>query len=306
MNTNYNLETVYTLKQPLSHIGSLESATSFLNTIRVMGDGKPEDVFVYTGNAIRGKWRDCAAMYLLDWLGIKVSKKAFHLLFSGGSIAGDQSVDVEQIKQVRDTLPAVSLFGGGLGNQILCGKLSQTFAYPVCSETRKIVPENIGSVDYSKQALSWRVMTGEADFSRHDDLKATNLDKYCADGTAAPVKGKKDDAPAQMRYTVEYLVPGTQLWHSMILRCEDAELGALVSALNVWGTAPYLGGMANKGFGLVDADISLVIDGVRHPFWSVRDGQIDMSDLAQTALAAYNARLDERRDEAITLLEAMK
>ena len=48
------IETIYTLQQPLSHIGESESTVSFLNTIRIVANGKVEEVFALTGNSIRG------------------------------------------------------------------------------------------------------------------------------------------------------------------------------------------------------------------------------------------------------------
>ena len=68
------IEFEYTLKQALSHIGESEGTTTFLNTIRVLSEGKVQEVFAYTGNAIRGTLRDCAARYLLNLLGVKVDK----------------------------------------------------------------------------------------------------------------------------------------------------------------------------------------------------------------------------------------
>lgn len=85
---HYRIETIYTLLQPLSHIGESESTQSFLNTTTVVNDGKPEEVFVYTGNALRGMLRDCGARYLLNKLEIQVPLKAFHLLLVAGVLVG--------------------------------------------------------------------------------------------------------------------------------------------------------------------------------------------------------------------------
>ena len=76
LDKTYRIETIYTLKAPLSHIGSSESTETFLNTITIRNGDKVNDVFAYTGNAIRGAWRDAGARYLLDRLdGLKVPKK---------------------------------------------------------------------------------------------------------------------------------------------------------------------------------------------------------------------------------------
>lgn len=318
MDKTYHIETVYTLKQPLSHIGESESTETFLNTVRVLNNGKPVEVFAYSGNAIRGAWRDAGAAYLLDRLGeIQVPKKTFHLLFTGGSISGDQKIDVDAAKALRATLPFLSIFGGGVGNQILSGKIVQTFAFPVCAETTGIIPPGIEGIDYSAQATSWRKMTDEISFSRKDDSKDLLGDRYIARGTNL-LDGdlddtKKRDEPAtQMRYTVEVLIPGVQLWHSLSITCSELELGALVASIWNWAQRPYLGGMSGKGFGLVDADFRIVADGERQPFMLVQNGQLALAEPAKEAKEQYdfhlrnlyNQYLEGNKEKLVMMLES--
>ncbi len=319
-NKTYHIETVYGLKQPLSHIGESESTETFLNTVRVLSHGKPVEVFAYSGNAIRGAWRDCGAEYMLDRLGnIRVPKKAFHLLFTGGSISGEQKADIDAAKAMRTALPFVSIFGGGVGNQILSGKIAQTFAYPICAETVGIIPAGIPEIDYSAQQISWRKMTDEVSFTRKDDSKDYLGDKYIAkEGqmrlTGDTDKAKKSNEPAtQMRYTVECLIPGVQLWHSLNITCNEVELGALVASITRWAERPYLGGMSGKGFGLVDAKFELVdSDGKRSPFMLVKDGTQALAEPAKEAKDQYDAQmqdlynqyLDGNKESLVRLLEA--
>jgi hypothetical protein len=317
MDKTYHIETVYTLKQPLSHVGESESTETFLNTVRVLNGGKPVEVFAYTGNAIRGAWRDCGAEYLLDRLdGLQVPKKTFHLLFSGGSISGDQTVDISAAKALRAMLPFVSIFGGGIGNQILSGKIVQTFAFPVCAETMGIVPCGINVIDYAAKQTSWRKMTDEINFTRKDDSKDILGDKYIAHDVkllAGDVEKKKKDEPAtQMRYTVETLIPGVQLWHSLNITCNEVELGALVASIYQWAQKPFLGGMAGKGLGLVDANFEIVDnDGSRLPFISVKDGLLMLAEPAKAAKEQYDAQLrdlynqylDGNKSDLVKMLE---
>jgi hypothetical protein len=319
MDKTYHIETVYTLKQPLSHIGQAESTETFLNTVRVMYKGKPTEVFAYTGNAIRGAWRDCGAAYMLDRLGnIQVPKKAFHLLFTGGTISGEQKIDIDAAKQMRAALPFLSVFGGGVGNQILSGKIVQTFAFPVCAETVDIIPAGIDGVNYEAQAVSWRKMTDEISFTRKDDSKDILGDKYITKDIKLLSGGKdekkKSDEPAtQMRYTVECLVPGAQLWHSLNITCNEIELGALVASIHKWAEKPYLGGMAGKGLGLVDANFELVDnEGKRAPFIVLKDNALVLAEPAKSAKDQYDAQikdlynqyLDGNKESLIGLLES--
>lgn len=318
MDKTYHIETVYTLKQPLSHIGESESTETFLNTVRVLNNGKPVEVFAYSGNAIRGAWRDAGAVYLLERLGgVQVPKKTFHLLFTGGSISGDQKVDVDAAKALRATLPFLSIFGGGVGNQILSGKIVQTFAFPVCAETTGIIPPGIEGIDYSAQATSWRKMTDEISFSRKDDSKDLLGDRYIArgmnllDGDVDDDK-KRDEPTTQMRYTAEVLIPGVQLWHSLSITCGELELGALVASIWNWAQRPYLGGMSGKGFGLVDADFRIVAEDERQPFMLVQNGQLALAEPAKEAKEQYdfhlrnlyNQYLEGNKEKLVMMLES--
>lgn len=297
MAQHYRIETIYTLLQPLSHIGESESTQSFLNTTTVVNDGKPEEVFTYSGNAIRGALRDCGARYLLDKLGLQVPLKAFHLLFSGGSIGGTQAIDIDQAKMIRKALPFVSMFGGGVGNQILDGKMKQTFAYPICKETSDIVPTAVGTSEYS-----WRHFTNVVEFSRKDDEKNVVLtDKFLATdtdliGTEEKKSAAKKEPATQMRYGVEYLAPGTKLWHRWDIICDEVELGAFVSALFEWQKQPFLGGMSGKGFGLVNARMTIFVDGEEKDFMDINQNALTVGEVAKQAKETYDQHLQDIYD----------
>jgi hypothetical protein len=308
---NLTIETIYTLTQPLSHIGESESTQSFLNTVRILAGGKVQDVFCYSGNALRGAWRDCGAKYMMDKLGndFKLPKKAFHMLFTGGSISGEQSADVEAAKQLRTVVPILSVLGCAAGNQILEGKIKQTMAYPVCLETARLIPRDIPEIDYANTEISWRKLTGTIQFSRKDDAKTDIGDRYLASGESAALltgevkeNKKEGDAPTQMRYEVEYLVPGTQLYHRMTLsNCSEVELGAFVSCLAEWSKEPVLGGMSGRGFGQVNAVFKFSRPGEdREHFLTVSDGQLLMSPLAQSSKEAYDQHLINMYNQYLT------
>lgn len=293
------IETIYTLQQPLSHIGESESTVSFLNTIRIVANGKVEEVFALTGNSIRGTLRDCAARHLLDKLGVRVGKKEFNILFSGGNISGSMSTDIDQAKKYRELLPIISLFGAGVGNQILAGKMTQGFALPVCKETQEIIP----SIDCIKNELknsSWKNFTGTINFTRFDDSKNVNLQVYMQSDND---NTDKDSASTQMRYEVEYLVPGAQLYHIINL-CTDMEmeLGVFVAALEEFSNSPILGGMGGKGFGLCEAE--LIADG--ELFARIENGSISLCDKAKNALHEYNQFINDDSEEIIKFLGAVK
>ncbi|MGN0656090.1 MAG: hypothetical protein ACI4KR_04795 [Ruminiclostridium sp.] len=290
------LQTVFTLKQPLSHIGDSESATVFLNTIKIVNaENKAEDIFAYNGNALRGALRDCSARYLLNALGVKVKKQMFNILFSGGNISGNLCNDIDQAAKYRELLPMISLLGAGVGNQILAGKISQTFALPVCAETKHIITETNG-INPELFEMSWRKMTGTISFNRTDDLKNVNLNKY------AVAEEDKEKEPQQMRYEVEYYAPGTQLFHKMeIADANTLEIGALMAALYEFSENPVLGGMSSKGFGLCSVEMFSENQRVV----KIEDG-IELSHEMAEAFSSYNTFLAEKRAEIIEFIGGVK
>ncbi len=293
------IETIYTLQQPLSHIGESESTVSFLNTIRIVSSGKIEEVFALTGNSIRGTLRDCAARHLLDKLNVKVGKKEFNILFSGGNISGSMSTDIDQAKKYRELLPIISLFGAGVGNQILSGKMTQSFALPVCRETNEIIPQ-IDGIKNELRNNSWKNLTGTIEFTRFDDSKNVNYQKYLQtdnDNTDT------DSTSTQMRYEVEYLVPGSQLYHVINLSTDmDYEIGVFIAALEQFSYSPVLGGMGGKGFGLCEA--KLIADG--RLFVQIGNGTIKLYDMAKNALDKYNQFISDSSEDIIKFIGAVK
>ncbi|MEG3070994.1 MAG: hypothetical protein RQM92_09470 [Candidatus Syntrophopropionicum ammoniitolerans] len=224
-----------------------------------MADGQPVECFLYSGNSFRGILRDMAAKYLLDKLGVIIPLETFHLLFSGGSIGGKQSLDIDQARLYRKLLPAFSIFGGGVGNQIMEGKLKIGSMYPLVKECQRVIPEKYRD----KNAPSWKKWTYEKSYTRRDDSKQENMRKYIAeaqeadtlllapkqqalldDGKQKQEKKKEKDGPAtQMRYTVELLAAGSILYQRIGLQdMTELELGAFVSALHEFQKSPHIGG----------------------------------------------------------------
>lgn len=138
---------------------------------------------------------------------VRYQLPGFYLLFSGGTLANDQHIDVAAARRVRELFPALSLFGGSMGQQILPGKLKVGCMYPVAAETQRVLPEFMRRPD----APSWRFLTFDRSFVRADDLKNLALARF----TRAPAEqenrgGKKKKNPQQMRYTVELVAAGNQ------------------------------------------------------------------------------------------------
>jgi CRISPR type IV-associated protein Csf2 len=301
----YRLEGTITLLAPLSHIGNSIGPDSFLaDTVIVGPDNQPVTCFSYSGNAFRGHLRDLGAAYLLDRMGsAKVSLETFHMLFSGGSLGGDQVIDIHQARLFRRVLPLFSIFGGGVGNQLMGGKMNIGAMWPVCVETQRVIPERLRDPD----APRFGQLTSEHSFTRTDDAKDENLRQYLAlpaGQETLAIEGDqgagKTDRPRQMRYTMEVLSTGSRLYQRIdLLDVTDLELGAFVSCLHEFAKAPYIGGMARVGFGLVDAEWTFAVagepGGVR-PFVTVGEGRYLPGPEAATAKERYDDFLHDLYD----------
>lgn len=301
----YRLTGTFTLLSPLSHIGESISTNSYLVQEPILQpDGSLEEVFCYSGNAWRGQLRDLCAAYMLDKLNSRVPLDAFHLLFSGGKIGGDQKVDVERIRQIRQIIPMLSLFGGGLGNQIMPGKLRVSNCYPVCREAMHLLPDDYAS---DAHAISYRQMTMEKSFSRKDDSKNDNLLPHLNEMDLPLLEGKSkksDEVNTQMRMTAELVIAGTKLHTSIdILDASEIELGALVSGIHKFSESPHIGGQANRGHGraLLDYRLLDTATGEMRDFIRVKHDTTLLSQHAQAAKDAYDQHLRAQYD---AMLEA--
>ena len=333
MSNNIRLDGKITLLSPLSHIGESLSVDSYLSEDTIIGpDGRPVSCFTYSGNSFRGILRDRAAEYMTEKLGgLQYNPDVFYLLFSGGSLGGAQSVDIDQARMYRRNVPMLSVFGGGVGNQILTGKIKVGAMYPLVSECQRVLPAHLRQPD----APSWRQWTFEKSFTRMDDAKNENLRKYIADSEndgliAAPKqqallpgdapaeekKKKKDDPPQQMRYTVEMLAAGSILYQRIDL-CDlaDLELGAFVSALVEFSKHPYIGGKSGTGHGLVEVEYTWRKAGAKEPagdFLKINTDCLWLSAPAEEAkgkyddflVRLYDQYLENRADELTKLLTA--
>jgi len=314
------IETVFTLLSPLSHIGESIGPNSYLATQDMLdANGNPIEVFAYSGNALRGMWRDYGGKYMLDKLGgdviLQIPLEIFYLFFSGGGIGGDQSMDVDQARRIRAQIPHLSVFGGGVGNVILPGKLSVGEALPVCRELAHLIPEYVPG----NRELAAQQMTTELKYTRKDDAKDDLLRPYLQDAGVPQIEGQqmtllpdpeqekkkeKKEKPQQMRYTIEVFCRGAVLFQEMFFRSlSEIELGAFVAAVTKWAENPCIGGQNRIGMGRVKAEMSFQLFGEeKEPFITVSDGYL-LADRAREAksrydefLERYAGYLEENRD----------
>jgi len=309
--SHFRVHGIFTLRSPLSHIGeSISTQTFLVEEPIIQPDGELEPVFTYNGNAWRGALRDAAASYMLDSLkqdgNISVPLDMFHLLFTGGRIGGEQAIDIEQARRIRAAVPMLSLWGGGVGNQIMAGKLRVSNAYPLCLEAVPVLPERWHS---DAARTPYAGITFEKSFSRMDDAKKEDMQQYLPKADVQLLegggkKGKKDGEVAdQMRMTTELVAPGTRLYQEIdVMDASEVEIGALVSAIHYWSRSPHLGGQANKGHGKVRLDYRIIdmLTGEERDFIRVTgDGPCLLSAPAEEAKSAYDQHLRGLYDQML-------
>lgn len=307
---NVLISGLFQTKAPLSHISESISTTTYLVEDRILQpDGQSvKSVFAYSGNAWRGHLRDLSAVALLMLLGApRLRLPAFQLLFSGGSIGGEQKTDLAEARRLRRQLSNIALFGGGVGNQILSGKINVSSSYPLCREAIPALPEQYHE---AASRVSYSDLTFQKSFSRCDDEKNVRFEGYLpsADDLLAETpsaKGKK--APAekkeqatQQRLTAELLAVGVSLYSSIIaIDLNELELGCLLSALEMFSYCPMIGGQRGRGHGLVSLDYTFTdLDaGASEPLVTIpRCGAFQMSVRAQAAQSAYRHQVMAQRE----------
>ncbi len=219
-----------TAKTPIHHGGDESTgARSTLRRMKYIVDGKRIDIPVISGNSIRGVLRRMTMAHMLETIGYGQLKslKAYHMLFAGGtleSVSSDDSgnLNLELRRYMRESIPALSVFGSAIGNQMIEGKMKCGFAIPQCSE--------LGTGDISIYS------TLADDFTtRRDDMHGER---------------EEGDAAHQMIVNIETFAPGTQFNHMFtLLDCNEIESGVLAMAIALWNERPYAGGKSGIGYG---------------------------------------------------------
>lgn len=320
----YVFEGAMTALTSISHIGESHGINSRLRREKVVQpDGTVEEIPVISGNALRGILRDRGMYHMLMNLGYGINQQtgevtglslaAFYFLFSGGALTkSTRGLDVDEARKWRNLIPLVALFGGAMGNQIMPGKAKIGKAIPICAETAHIIPERF--VNGGNQSV-WDLCQEEA-YTRRDDEKNENLRQLIAPevrglleadsqakrekaGTSEDVAGETGQKQ-QMRYYVETLAAGTQLfWDITLDDVTDLEFEAFCVTLAEFGRFPYIGGKSGVGHGKVKINFDK---------WINIDPRITPTgqELGMPLGSRYQAHLKERGDEIREALNGLE
>lgn len=280
----------------------------------VQPDGQVEKVPVISGNAIRGILRDTGMYDMLQKVGYGIQEdgsviglplSAFYFLFSGGALSstGEQGINVDKFRKMKELVPLIGLFGGAIGNAIMPGKLKIGKLIPICKETLHLLPEKYRN-EHAESI--WEYCQTEM-YTRKDDEKNDRVRnmidenvKALLSGGAAKVDLTKAATAQQMMYRVESIAAGTQFYWKITL--EDAteiEFEAFINTLLVFSKAPYLGGRSAVGHG----EISVKMDK-----WIEIDSRSNLEgkEVGTPLLQKYFEHLQESKDSIRELLNAIK
>ena len=296
-----------TALSPVIHGGESRGGTmTEFRRVKAVVDGRIEMLPIISGNSIRGMLRDACAEFSMQAAGIEQlpNLRSFHLLFSGGSLGkvdNGSYINLTEERRLRELLPALSLFGGSVGNRILGGRLEVAEWVPICQETRGMIDSRL----HALANLSIYDLIEVVSFTRRDDAKSRKLQNFLEEGTLAVYEQQKSaraeaneadekGASQQMRYSYECLVAGTVFAVEFALHnASPVEYGTFLGGLALFATRPAVGWRASSGMGRVKLDLTQVAfsEPVR-PVSELEEGQIEIA----------RQHIAERREEIVALL----
>lgn len=251
----YILEGIVTALSSITHNGGEKNGT--VTQLRrekfVQQNGKAIEIPVISGNSIRGKLRDIAAIEILtkqDGTKIQVDSDSFNLLFAGGALesTGETGINVERVRKMRRDMPMLSVLGGSVGNTILPGKVEIGKLIPIAKETLHLIPEQFHGAYTEPPKSIWEYCQLEM-YTRKDDMKDENKREFLSEDA----EGKK----SQMKYDTETIVAGTKFYWKVCLKdTTDTETGAFLQTLNTWAEqCSQVGGNGRVGHGALKLEI---------------------------------------------------
>lgn len=222
--------------------------------------GEQALVPIYTGNAIKGQWRDLFFARMLRALGVKpetdLSQRRAQELFSGGTIekGADGAVARLDVRtRARSTIPAIDLLGGCIEQQIMSGILRVHDCTLLCRENawklfRMMAPADILGcpLEYEDFAASllpaddWTLLRLGVRHA-HRDLPGGDL--------------SADEGGAQMLWNTEAIKPGARFFHTFAVvslsTVSSLAQSCLADLLEDFADIGMLGAQTSRGYGQV-------------------------------------------------------
>lgn len=269
----------FVLKAPLFH-GAWE-AENFKNysgfrRLPIISDKKIVSVPIVSGNALRGKMRReiMREMYKLSGMNIKrfsteigvtQSNRAwdrlYAALFSGGAFENiDVNIHADMLREIREELPPLSLFGSALYNTMLPGMMSVGFCFPVCRET-----------------VSAGLCQGKTDFKAAELMEDVSFIRSVDREYANP----EETGVKQMIYQREVLIPGVVMQANVNFEPMTTEIEKHCAA-HAAKLLHSIGGKGAGGFGQIE--ITSTDDDTLYRQWLKEDHSDVLMKLARQVI----------------------
>jgi len=317
----YRFRGIVTAISSITHNGgqSFGTESKLRREKLVQPDGTVEEVPVLSGNGIRGKLRDVGMIHMLRALGYGENGKgatlpAFHFLLSGGSLTsnGGKAVSIREARRLRELIPLVGIFGGGVGNALLPGVLKCGKMIPICTETLHLLPKAVLPAELAETRQSCWDFTQTEMYTRRDDSKderrrellsgeARKLLEAADDAKQSksakePVE-RNDGSTTQMQYFVETLAAGTRFYWEVVLDDPTPlEMEAFMTCLVQFSQMPYVGGKSSVGLGEVSVDFRNWI--------KIDSRNVAGTEVAMPAGTLYAKHLKDRAQDIRATLES--
>jgi hypothetical protein len=236
---NYiTISAINTAITPIFHGGNEKTGSSpILRTIYIWTKDGEQPIPYLHGNALRGKLRRTLMKDMIDLVEFNITnKKLYHSIFSGGVLESTEEttgvLDLTLRKKIMSLLPPVALFGCGIGNQLIQGKLVVGHMFPLCEEYAPYLPEGIRDARTEKPV---RIFTDSSFITRRDDLREER---------------KEDEQAVQMKVDYECFIPGTAFWHEFkLMWSNDLENSCFARMIELWKEHSIIGGRSASGDG---------------------------------------------------------
>lgn len=306
--------------------GKTDGLTPQMKT-SVVCDGKLVDVPFITANSIRGMIRRAAGGILVQQLeaaGEQISRNVYLSIMRGSYARTGLNAGGASYRQLiaASEHPFAGLFGGGAFMYPSKLRIERDL-FPMVEATRNFFPERFQSscVDIPiNQLIQKTLIASRDDFQRLpqgafiEDMENAYLEHMGAkleqnaakklqkadakkniDLKAVPKSEKLKTSDLNTFNQVECIIAGTPMYFGASARgVTDAQVGLLLSAIQIWANANALGGGSCRGRGSFKAALSLCTeDSVLIDNLFVGDvGSYELSSKAAAFVSAFNETID--------------
>jgi hypothetical protein len=230
----------FAVKSPLAHgaFGLSAGNATLCRRIPLVGLPGIPSVPCVSGNALRGTLRRIVMRELLEVAGVNrlaipdTWDRLYAAIANGGHLDGNEtSVRPTDIREIREALPPLSVFGAALYSWMLPGHMTVGFLWPRCSETIAA-----GLVEHGDESMVAEDLVGEVSMCRHIDREHQDSER---------------SGVTPMPTTIEAILPGTLLESSITFADHATEIERSCIAHGLSKIAS-LGGKSGSGMGAVE------------------------------------------------------